>query len=129
MRLYITATGRYVGTQDDAKVDGKGWRLEEVPTTKTELIDYLNALKGKTECAEVDEDIDTSDIPEADEKWFKEAKLSEPTAEAIAAKVSQFKADEIIDFILDHADVNQAANILSALGTRFGELIKSQKGA
>jgi hypothetical protein len=51
-------------------------------------------------------------------------KLPTPTHEAIAAKVSQFKTDEIVEFILDHASVNQAANILSALGTRVGEMAR-----
>jgi len=41
---------------------------------------------------------------------------------------TQWKTDEIVDFILDHASVNQAANILSCLGTRVGELTKSLKG-
>lgn len=37
-------------------------------------------------------------------------------------------ADGIIDFILDEATVDQCANILSCIGTRFGELIKQKKG-
>lgn len=45
MKLYLTAAGIYAGTQAEAKRDGKGWRPEEVPTSKYELIDYLNALK------------------------------------------------------------------------------------
>jgi hypothetical protein len=45
MRLYLTAAGVYAGTQAEAKRDGKGWQLEEVPTDKYGLIDYLNALK------------------------------------------------------------------------------------
>jgi len=42
MRLYLTAKGRYAGTQDEAKVDGKGWHLELVPDQKADLIAYLN---------------------------------------------------------------------------------------
>lgn len=45
MRLYTTAAGVYVGTQVEAKRDGKGWQAEIVPTDKTGLIDYLNKLK------------------------------------------------------------------------------------
>jgi hypothetical protein len=44
MKLYLTAAGIYAGTQVEAKADGKGWRLEEVPTDKYGLIDYLNKL-------------------------------------------------------------------------------------
>lgn len=45
MKLYITAAGVYAGTQAEAKKDGKGWTLEEVPTDKQGLIDYLNSFK------------------------------------------------------------------------------------
>lgn len=48
MRLYLTAAGVYAGTQQEAKADGKGWRLEEVPTDKQGLIAYLNVLKFDT---------------------------------------------------------------------------------
>ena len=44
MNLYLTADGRYVGTQAEAKKAGKGWTPETVPTDKEGLIDYLNAL-------------------------------------------------------------------------------------
>lgn len=47
MKLYITAAGVYAGTQVEAKADGKGWQLEEVPTDKYGLIDYLNKLVHK----------------------------------------------------------------------------------
>lgn len=53
--------------------------------------------------------------------------LTQPTEAAIAAKVSQFKTDEIVEFILDHASVNQCASILSSLGTRFGEHAKESR--
>lgn len=43
MNLYLTATGRYVGTQAEARQDGKGWTPETVPTDKEGLIAYLNA--------------------------------------------------------------------------------------
>lgn len=43
MRLYRTVDGIYVGTQFEAKRDGKGWKLVEVPTDKQGLIDWLNA--------------------------------------------------------------------------------------
>jgi hypothetical protein len=40
---------------------------------------------------------------------------------------TRWTTDAILEFILDHADVNQVANILSCLGTRVGEMAK--KGA
>lgn len=42
MRLYRTAKGRVVGTQDDARADGRGWETIEVPTVKADLIAFLN---------------------------------------------------------------------------------------
>ena len=43
MRLYRTRTGRWVGTQTDARADGKGWQQVEVPTDKPGLLTFLNA--------------------------------------------------------------------------------------
>jgi hypothetical protein len=42
MRLYRTAKGRWVGTQEDARKDGKGWEAVDVPTVKEPLIAFLN---------------------------------------------------------------------------------------
>ena len=47
MNLYLTNTGRYVGTQVEAKASGLGWTPEEVPVDKQGLIDYLNTLSEK----------------------------------------------------------------------------------
>ena len=47
MNLYLTADGRYVGTQAEAKKAGKGWTPETVPTDKEGLIEYLNALHDR----------------------------------------------------------------------------------
>lgn len=42
MRLYRTAKDRWVGTQDDARKDGRGWTQVEVPTDKPGLLTFLN---------------------------------------------------------------------------------------
>lgn len=43
MRLYRTAKGTFVGTQADARRDGKGWAEVEVPTSpKPDLLAFLN---------------------------------------------------------------------------------------
>ena len=42
MKLYQTQNGRWVGTQADAKADGKNWKAVEVPTDKPSLIAWLN---------------------------------------------------------------------------------------
>ena len=42
MRLYRTAKGTFVGRQDEARKDGKGWTEVDVPTTKPDLLAFLN---------------------------------------------------------------------------------------
>jgi len=46
MRLYVTHTGRWAGTQADvrclARADVTGWSARQVPTDKQGLIDFLN---------------------------------------------------------------------------------------
>lgn len=61
MNLYITATGRYAGTQAEAKADGKGWTPEVVPTDKPGLIAYLNALSLKEKMLQATADIISRD--------------------------------------------------------------------
>jgi hypothetical protein len=119
VRLYLTAKGRYVGTQDDAKRDGKGWSLAEVPTDKAGLIEYLNDQLPSTP---LEPEI------ERDEPQERTDFMPPPPVLAKPAPQTQWTTDEILDFILDHASINQVANILSCIGTRFAEMIKTQKG-
>lgn len=49
MKLYITAAGDYVRTQEEAKAAGKGWRKVDVPTDSHGLPAYLNSVREKTE--------------------------------------------------------------------------------
>lgn len=48
MRLYVTRNGSWAGTQADAKAlaasERSVWREEEVPTSKAELLAFLNRL-------------------------------------------------------------------------------------
>jgi hypothetical protein len=85
MRLYLTAAGIYAGTQVEAKRDGKGWHEEIVPTDKTGLIDYLNALRFK----EV-----APPIPATHEEWRtlheQQPVLSEP-------ETAQDQQDEVLE--------------------------------
>ena len=67
-----------------------------------------------------DEEVRQSNEPGAQ----REAKIRMSTEQAITAKVSQFKTNEIVEFILEKASVMQVENILASLGTRVGELAK-----
>ena len=113
MRLYLTAAGRYVGTQDEARKDGKGWALAEVPTDKAGLIDYLN-----------------DQLPVADEPSFDNVVplpppiLREADPKLVDAGKRIRTADAIEDFILNEATVAQVENIFSTIGARFAELVK-----
>jgi hypothetical protein len=42
MRLYRTAKGTWVGRQDEARKDGRGWEPVDVPTDKPRLLAWLN---------------------------------------------------------------------------------------
>ena len=70
MKLYLTAAGIYAGTQVEAKADGKGWRLEEVPTDKYGLIDYLNKLVHREEIEALSKDalFENTERPPADKE-------------------------------------------------------------
>jgi hypothetical protein len=108
MKLYITATGRYVGTQQEAKADGKGWVPEEVPTDKPGLIHYLNTLTlgAKptliTEIVAAPSHMSTSVIEQS----------------AIGG-ITQLQVEE---YILNEASVAQVSELFARLGTRFKEL-------
>jgi hypothetical protein len=85
MRLYLTATGRYVGTQDEARKEGKGWHLELVPDAKADLIDYLNGRLAAPAPA-------PAPAPQA----------VAPAPETKAAPVEQFDAPIASDGLPDH---------------------------
>lgn len=44
MILYQLDNGQFVGTQEEAKKAHLAWRKVDVPTTKPELLDYLNGF-------------------------------------------------------------------------------------
>ena len=54
MRLYVSSKGEWFGTQRDAQRGApRDWRAVEVPTSKTDLINYLSANKvGSTAAPE-----------------------------------------------------------------------------
>lgn len=115
MRLYITAKGRYVGTQDEAKADGKGWHLELVPDQKADLIAYLNAkLAAPAE----------PETPRLDS-------AAPPRQPVVVAPVASLSAKptptDFEDWILNEAEVWQVENMFSCLGTRFAELAKAAR--
>jgi len=45
MRLYTDSKGNWRGTQADARKDLNLWQTQEVPTSKAELLEFLNAHK------------------------------------------------------------------------------------
>lgn len=123
MKLYrITDTGRFVATQAEAKAETKTSRSMfaqvEVPTSdgREALADYLNGLL-----------LDFAPAPA-----FAEAEMPTPPVAQVAETIREgqeaaYTARDIEDFILNRASVNQAANILSCLGTVFAETVKERR--
>jgi hypothetical protein len=136
MNLYITAAGRYVGTQAEAKRDGKGWTPETVPTDKEGLIAYLNEhcapkvvaswkLASEPVPAEAAnpfaEPEDINPLTASPEMTWKPVEPQRKVAS------SSFEATEIEDFILNRASTAQVENIFARLGTRFAEIARKVK--
>lgn len=107
MRLYVTPSGKWAGTQADAvrvarESDAGRWTQVEVPTDKRGLIAFLtdrNVVGASSENLE---------LPAAPPPTSPDAGWD-------------FTASEIEDFILNRATVAQVENIFAVLGTRFAE--------
>ena len=119
MKLYLSTAGIWEAPGKQSK----GAEKIDVPTDTAGLVAFLNTQTA----------IDTAYGPEPDV----EAEPAPPPTPPInmataAAEVAQklqtrWTTDAILEFILDHADVNQVANILSCLGTRVGEMAKERR--
>ena len=132
MRLYRTASGGWVGTQAEAKAGGRGWEMVDVPMLKESLLVWLNInARPKPDEDEpsnmTDEEVRQSNTPEAQREAA--VRMSPSSVDTHAAykqaeRQTQFKTDEIVDFIFDEASVNQVSQIHGAIGTRFAEELK-----
>ena len=118
-RMYRQFDGRWV-------LPGKQSRNAElviIPDRAAEFCDWLNEYdqRGVTSVPDVDF------VPP---EGIQEVEVKMPvltTSPPCQPKQTQFKADEIIEFILDHATINQVASIHSSIGTRFAEHIKESR--
>ena len=108
MKLYLSKDGRFEAPGKQSK----GSEKIDVPTDTAGLCDYLNELTANVPPQ------DALEVEQPPEPVVARAPVTieKPTPQ------SSWTASEIADFILNTASVNQAANILSCLGTRFGEL-------
>jgi DNA phosphorothioation-dependent restriction protein DptG len=120
-------------TQAEAKAIDKHFEQIDIPTDKQGLKEtYQEALDtiwtmshDKAQLREkLEAEPDTSDIPEAPEEFFQKAEVKLP-AKKDSKIEAIWTATDIEDFIFNRASVNQVANILGAIGVRFGELIKT----
>lgn len=112
MKVYLSKDGRFEAPGKQSK----GAEKIDVPTDTAGLVDYLNEL--------------TANVPPQDALEFEPAPPPPPPTpshDVIAAKVSAFKTNEILEFILDHASVSQVERIFACIGTRFGELVKGNR--
>jgi len=115
MKVYLSKDGRFEAPGKQSK----GAEKIDVPTDTAGLVDYLNEL--------------TANVPPQDALEFEPAPPPTPGPDPELVKIGEtlrqtrWTTDAILEFILDHADVNQVANILSCLGTRVGELAKERR--
>lgn len=110
MKLYLSKAGVWEAPGKQSK----GAEKIDVPTTTDGLVDFLNKREAPPE-------------PEFDEVEPAPPPPPTPSHDVIAAKVSAFKTNEILEFILDHASVSQVERIFACIGTRFGELVKGNR--
>lgn len=141
MQFYLIPSGNgfpqeLTGTQADAKLAlrerGLKGKPEEfphdVPTSKAELMAYVNALLAKP--------ISTIDVPGVTSQDAAQAvaraDLARLQTVAKAADPREFRpvkptASNMEEFILEEATVAEVERIFAVLGTRFKELANSQK--
>ncbi len=126
-------------TQADSDKIQKGASKIDVPVDKAGLkavmqdsIDtiferdcQIIILKGMANGMPADAEPDTSDIPEATEEFFEQAKLIEPTKRDTLVS-SSYEATDIENYILTRASPSQVENIFSCLGARFAEMRPSK---
>ena len=74
MRLYQSSTGQWVGTQRDAQKNfPRDWREVDVPTSKAELIEWLNIheVGAKKHSIVEDKPVDPSQIDPKAYSWVR----------------------------------------------------------
>lgn len=120
MKLYQTASGVYVGTQAEAKSEGNDWETVEIPNSKPDLIEWLNANARKPLPAGNDQpgevlqsDNDIQEMPKVIE-----TKAVTAPAERAAPRIN---SGVISDYITDINGVEFGV-ILSAVLSRLAEL-------
>lgn len=127
MRLYICADGSYAGTQADAKARGKGFSLEEVPTDKEGLLEYLNGHVPRNTIRTSDWNAPAEPVNAPPARGPLDVGTgSAPTFNGAPERSlrldATFTATEIEDFLQNRATVAQVENVFAALGTRFAEM-------
>ena len=106
----------------------------EVPTASEGLCDFLNDRNVPAfpvfEAESVASGAETDHLNEEEFTSFVEAKptyVDTHNAYKQAERQTQFKTDEIVDFIFDVASVNQVSQIHGAIGTRFAEHLQGTR--
>ena len=122
MKLYQTANGVYVGTQAEAKGDGQGWAPVEIPTSKPELIEWLNDNVRKAIPAVGDGNMANTDQTDVDNDVQSEIVAVKPQKTTAEPRpVADITASAISDYITDVTG-NEFGLILSAVLSRLAEL-------
>jgi hypothetical protein len=126
--LYRLADNTHVNTQVEAKHSGQDFEKVDVPTTRKELLAYLNEIVTSSRGGS------PQSPPAADEEVVETPELAPDPAPKLAPPPPNLPAAAITltaveEFILDHATTAQVCNIFECLGSRFAELQKKVKEA
>jgi hypothetical protein len=117
----IAAPCQLVGTQVDAKAlakeRGTSWEQTDVPTDKAGLMAYVNRLKADVS-AEMHREpytyAPTTSLPPVDTRPV--------TAEQAELRSMTMTTNDIVEFLWDKAQPNQAADIIEALLRKMKEV-------
>lgn len=99
------------------KQDRKAERVD-VPDRAPELCAWLNARRVPLEADELGEELDTQLASEP------EPPAPPPPTPAIKPPAIGASADELVDWLFDHASNSQIHDVMSAITDRFAEAIK-----
>lgn len=139
MKLYQTTHGTFCGTQDEffkaqiAQTGGqrRDYNAEtvEVPTDKQGLIDWLNSRGYEAEQQKpvVFEHVEAVQALGSAETYVKHAEVVAKPTPAPAQPPAQspnWRADSVMEWLLNEASTAQVEQLFARLGTRFAEQAK-----
>jgi hypothetical protein len=129
--LYRLADHTHVNTQADAKHSGQAWEKVDVPTTRKELLSYLNeiaascrgGISSDTPPAAEPQEPETAEVEYSQTHTPAPAPTIDHAAEKrrLVAEMASLSREEIVDRIFEAKPNDMAHYLLASVG-RLGEL-------